>query len=153
MQNTGTWNSDYAILFFFCLMLPIALYFLGGILGTFVSSTQTVNPPKKIKPPKRQKQSPSSIEVSINFPNFDKGTTTTTRSKPRSPKPRQPDSPKPRQPDPPKPLTDNEIIQDAISALHNLGMSKREATRTVQSLSSKKGYNSVESLVKDALCV
>ena len=137
MQNTGTWNSDYAILFFFCLMLPIALYFLGGILGTFVSSTQTVNPPKKIKPPKRQKQSPSSIEVSINFPNFDKGTTTTT----------------PRQPDPPKPLTDNEIIQDAISALHNLGMSKREATRTVQSLSSKKGYNSVESLVKDALCV
>ncbi len=134
MQNTGTWNSDYAILFFFCLMLPIALYFLGGILGTFVSSTQTVNPPKKIKPPKRQKQSPSSIEVSINFPNFDKGTTTTTRSKPRSPKPRQPD--------PPKPLTDNEIIQDAISALHNLGMSKREATRTVQSLSSKKSSSS-----------
>ena len=30
MQNVGTWNSDLSLLFFFMLISPIALYFLGG---------------------------------------------------------------------------------------------------------------------------
>ena len=65
MQNTGTWNSDLAILFFFCLMAPIAMYFLGGFLQmvsreqpappappakTTNKKTKRSTPPKKIKP-------------------------------------------------------------------------------------------------------
>ncbi len=139
MQNTGTWNSDYAILFFFCLMLPIALHFLGAVIGSF---SQNRALPKRSKPSKPRNQSPPSINISVSLPKSKRSTATKTKQKPKK-----------KAQSRPKPLTSGEIVNDSISALHSLGTDKREATRIVKSLSSKKKYNSAESLIKDALCV
>ena len=139
MQITGTWNSDYAILFFFLLIAPIAIHFLGAVLGGF---SQNRALPKRSKPSKPRNQNPPSINISVSLPKSKKSTATKIKQKPKK-------KAKPR----PKSLTSDEIINDSISALYSLGTDKREATRIVKSLSSKKEYNSAESLIKDALCV
>ena len=148
MQNTYTWDSDYALLFLFCLMLPIALHFLGAILSN-LSQNRPV--PKPSKPSKPHNQSPPSISISVSLRDFPSNTTTKTKQRPK--KKAKPRLKRPQPPQPPKPLTSGEIINDSISALYSLGTDKREATRIVKSLSSKKEYNSAESLIKDALCV
>jgi hypothetical protein len=40
MQNVGTWDSDLAILFLGCLLLPIGMYFLRGFFEAIAAARQ-----------------------------------------------------------------------------------------------------------------
>ena len=154
MQNTGTWNSNLAILFFFCLMAPIGFHFLGALFqGT--SSGPTQNRPKR-KIPSVPRQTPTPVNISVSIPNLFKGLNPTEKpskgsSKGSSKRPKRTTKPKKKNPAPasPKPLTDKVVVLDAVSGLCNLGYKKGDATKIVKSISDKKKYDSVESLVKD----
>ena len=138
MQNTGTWNSDLAILFFFCLIAPIGMYFLRAFFES-VSSVTAATPSRQ--KPKPKPKSRSTI-VYVDRPVYrDRYIKTTKNKKKKSPKP-----PKKKAPEP---LTGNDIINEAASALVHLGYKKGEATKVVKSVANKKQYNCAESLVKD----
>jgi hypothetical protein len=163
MQNTGTWNSDLSILFFACLLLPIAMYFLGAFLQ-MISPETPAQPQPAPSPPKQPKASvPTSISVSLNMPNFkgfnlassqDRVAKAGKKSKPKS-KPKSKARRKYKTTTKPEhPTTDNGIVSDATSALVGLGYKKAEAVRLVKMAISKKQYNSCESLIKDCfMCI
>ena len=154
MENAGTWNSDLAILFFFCLMAPIAFYFLGALFqGT--SSEPTQNRPKR-KIQSAPRQTPTSVNISVSVPNLFKGLNPTEKPSKRSSKrsskrPKRTTRSKKKNPAPasPKPLTDETIVLDAVGGLCSLGYKRGEATKIVKSISDKKKYDSSKSLVKD----
>ena len=157
MENVGTWNADYAILFFGALIAPFFLYFLGRFVDEFLCAPRPVYVPQeeeeKIKPieislaiqdtpqPKKSKHRKSSTQTKKR-----KTPTRTASSKPKTkPKP-QPKAKAKTKPTKPK---DDPMKSDAISALCGLGIKKTEAKNLVQSLSAKKNYNSLESLIND----
>lgn len=157
MENTGTWNSDLAILFFFCLMAPIAFHFLGALFQG-ISSEPSQDKPKRVNPsPPRQTPVPTSVNISVSIPNLFKGLNPTEKpSKVSSKRPKRTTKSKKKNPAPasPKPFTDKVVVLDAVSGLCNLGYKKGEATKIVKSISDKKKYDSVESLVKDCfMCI
>jgi hypothetical protein len=129
MENVGTWNSDYAILFFGALIAPFFLYFLGRFFNEFIfyekpliESRPQSNAPKKIKP-KAPRQHTS--------------------------KPKASTKPKPK-----KTFEFNGMHKDAVGALCSLGIKKTEAKNLVMSLCKKKNYNSLDSLIDDCfLCI
>ena len=132
MQNTGTRNSDLAILFFFCLIAPISMYFLGGLLQ-MMSREQPAPRPAPPQPRKKKHKQPVK--------------TTNKKTKRFTP-------PKKIKPKPQEPITGNDIINEAAGALVQLGYKKREAVKVVQSIAVKKRYNSAESLIKDCfMCI
>ena len=167
MYNTGTWNSDLACIFFLCLLAPIAWYFFVAA----VEAQATVNAHRATKPQAPKKPShtkPSKrmeIGVSFNLPNL-KGCGQQPQpkvSKPpkkvsKSPKkvvsqPKAKLKPKPKvkpkaKPNPQKSLTSSVFQNEAVSALSGLGFKKSDASKIVKDVSSKKEYDSTESLVK-----
>ncbi len=151
MQNTGTWNSDLAIIFLMCLISPIVFYFIGAMFQN-MSSEQLQDEPKRANPtPPRQ--TPTSVNISVSIPNLFKGYSSTGKSKNKTKRPTKPKKKK-RSPDNPKPLTDEAVVSDAVSGLCNMGYKKGEATKIVKSISDKKEYNSAESLLKDCfMCI
>ena len=72
MQNTGTWNSDLACIFFVCLLAPICWYFFIAALQAHAAmnayKATKNNVPKEPSPPKPSK--PMQISVSFNLPNL-----------------------------------------------------------------------------------
>jgi hypothetical protein len=154
MENTGTWNADYAILFFGVLVAPFFLYFLGRFLALATEmSTQrrvVVSPPQETEP----------IKISIDFCNIHE------KSKSVKPKPSKPSKsgkshsrpiqskPTPVKKETPKKPKINPLEPDAISALCGLGIKKTDAKNLVRSLCSKKEYNSLDSLINDCfMCI
>ena len=151
MQNAGTWNSDLAILFFFCLMAPIAFHFLGALFPDALPEPSQDEPKQENPTPPRQM--PTSVNISVSIPNLFKGSSSTGKSRKKTKQYTKPKKRK-RSPDKPKPLTDVTVVSDAVSGLCNLGYKKGEATKMVKSISDKKKYDSVESLIKDCfMCI
>jgi hypothetical protein len=148
MQNTGTWNSDLAIIFFFCLMAPIAFHFIVALFPDAISDpSQDEQKDVNTSPPI---QMPTSVNISVSIPNLLEGLNPTEKPR-RTTKPKKKKSPVPATP---KPHTDKAVVLDAVSGLCNLGYKKGEATKIVKSISDKKKYDSVESLVKDCfMCI
>ena len=164
MQNTGTWNSDLAILFFFCLMAPIAFHFLGAVLG----SVSLARPePKEPKEPKKQSPitrpvpyEPPSINISVNMPNCQgfegpaKNKIATKSRRTKKPTIKTVEAAKKTVTKTVEVLTNNTVITEAVGGLCSLGYKKGDATRVVKSLSNKKEYKSAESLIKDCfMCI
>ncbi len=152
MQNTGTWNSDLAIFFFFCLLAPISAYFLRAVLDVIAESKPAPAPSPRPapRPARRDTLKPMSINVSLNFPNFKGRTASTTPKSSRIKKKKTPKTKKSN----PKPSTDSNIVNEAVSALVGLGYKKGEAVKVVKSITAKKVYNSAESLVNDCfVCI
>lgn len=154
MQNAGTWDSDLAILFLGCLLLPIGMYFLRACLEGFSSVVAApAAPPSPSRPPYRsQPKTPTAINISFSLPNFKGwGTQPAKEASKRSPSPYKRDSnPKKREvPKTVSPLTSKAVEMEAISGLCNMGFKKGEASKVVKSLSSKTKYDSTESLIKD----
>ena len=146
MQNVGTWNSDLALLFFFMLISPIALYFLGACFEKFrVQVVKEVvyrdSPPKTVykkSPPKMvYKTSPPKVVYKDRLVTAD-------------PKIIYKDPPKKKKAKKESPLTSNKIQQDGIDSLVALGTKKMQARKTIQSLCATKCYNSLDSLIRDA---
>ena len=125
MQNVGTWNSDLAILFFFMLISPIALYFLGGCFEKY--RTHIV---KEVV----YKQSPPKVVYKKSPPEIVYRDRPKKKKKKKSVVPRVVDS----------------IQRDGIDALVSMGTKKMQAKKLIQSLCAKKHYNSLDSLLRDA---
>lgn len=147
MQNTGTWNSDLAILFFFCLMAPIAFHFLGAVIGSV--SLSRPEPKKQSPTTKPAPSEPQSVNISVNVPNFqgfEKPTQNKTATKPRRTKKSTKKTV--------EALTNDTIITEAVGGLCSLGYKKRDATKLVKFISNKKEYRSSEPLIKDCfMCI
>jgi len=159
MENTGTWNSDYAILFFGALVAPFFLYFLGRFLTLVLDMSQ---PPRVTHTNiEQEKIEPIQITLDIcdNYQNHEavqlkkpKQPTRASRPKAVKPKPKtvkpKPKAVKPKKKPSPKPK-DDPIQSDAVGALRGLGIKKTDAKNLVHSLCAKKDYNSLESLIND----
>ena len=65
MENVGTWNSDYAILFFGALIAPFFLYFLGRFFSDFVFVEKPIT--QKQTPPKKEQEEWSGSQITIKF--------------------------------------------------------------------------------------
>ena len=61
MENTGTWNSDYAILFFGVLVAPFFLYFLGRCLALAME----ISAPRPVPIPHKEEAEP--IKITVDF--------------------------------------------------------------------------------------
>ena len=147
MQNAGTWNSDLAILFFFCLIAPIGMYFLGA----FFERVSVKTDPGPASPPKKPKSQPAVVYVDrVVY----RDRPVTIKNKKRNVTKPKKKAPKPPKRKAPEPLTAGDIINEAASALVQLGYKKREAVKVVKSIAVKKVYNSAESLIKDCfMCI
>ena len=136
MQNVGTWNSDLSLLFFFMLISPIALYFLGGCFERY--RTRIVKEVVyKQSPPKTRtiyRQSPPKVVYKKSPPKIVYRDRPKKKKKKKSVVPRVVDS----------------MQQDGIDALVSMGTKKMQAKKVIQSLCAKKHYNSLDSLLRDA---
>lgn len=65
MENVGTWNSDYAILFFGALIAPFFLYFLGRFFSDFVFVEKPIT--QKQTPPKKEQEEWQGSQITIKF--------------------------------------------------------------------------------------
>lgn len=162
MHNTGTWNSDLACIFFLCLLAPICWYFLVAALEVHASTAVAPQRPKKRKVAKRVTRSshglgsksqkrwihpalksilPKEQRRDIKPPNK-VASQPKTKPKPKAkPKPKEKASPQ-------KSLTSSIFQNEAVSALSGLGFKKSDASKIVKDVSSKKEYDSTESLIK-----
>ena len=149
MQNTGTWNSDLAIIFFACLLLPIVWYFFIAALEAqaAINAYKTLRPTKKPSKPSKPSK-PMAINVSLSLPNFKEWTQT---SKPIAVKKSPPPKKGVSQPKVQTPVTSNLFQNEAVSTLSVMGFKRQEASKIVKGLLSKKKYDSTESLIKDCL--
>jgi len=66
MENVGTWNSDYAILFFGALIAPFFLYFLGRLFNDFIFVERPIveNQPPLQKTKKKEQEG---SQITIKF--------------------------------------------------------------------------------------
>ena len=174
MHNTGTWNSDLACIFFLCLLAPIAWYFFVAALEAqaAVNAYKATKPQAPKKPSRPKTSKPMEIGVSFNLPNLKgcgqqpqpkvskapKKVSKAPKRVSKPPKkavsqPKAKSKPKPKvkpkaKPNPQKSLTSSVFQNEAVSALSGLGFRKSDASKIVKDVSSKKEYDSTESLVK-----
>jgi outer membrane biosynthesis protein TonB len=160
MHNTGTWDSDLACIFFLCLLAPICWYFLVAAIEA-QAAINAYKATKRQAPKKSSATKPSKpmqISVSFNLPNL-KGWGQQPQPKVSKPpkkvasqpktKPKPKSKPKPKaKASPQKPLTSSIFQNEAVSALSGLGFKKSDASKIVKDVSSKKQYDSTESLIK-----
>tara|TARA_R100001377_G_scaffold22947_1_gene12380 strand:- start:4132 stop:4596 length:465 start_codon:yes stop_codon:yes gene_type:complete len=153
MRNVGTWDSDLAILFLGCLILPISLYFLRAFFEAIAAAAARpiiVYAPPKRTPAKNTYNPPKDVGFT---PSETWEESVVKISKP----PKQKRATKPKKKASPQavaPPTSQVIEAEAISGLCNMGYKKRDASKLVKSLSSKTKYDSAESLIKDCfMCI
>jgi len=156
MQNTGTWNSDEAIFYFFCLISPICLYFLAGFfqkLGgmmpdvqeTEISFTETVGEEEAWQAVKDK-----CLQDAINGDYRAREWltkncySTAAEVQPKSQPKSQPKQKK-------KEKTDTEIINEAVSGLVSIGYKQSQARGIVNKLAVSKIYKSSEVLLRDVI--
>lgn len=158
MQNVGTWNSDLAILFLGCLLLPIGMWFLRGFFEAIAAARPTIvcAPPKKT-PEKNTYRPPQEVAFTASETWEESVDKHNKPSKQRASKPKKRVSPKPKKKTVPKtvaPPTSEIIRAEAVSVLCSMGFKKGDASKTVNQLSSKTKYDSTESLIKDCfMCI
>ena len=151
MKNVGTWDSDLAILFLGCLMLPIGLYFLRAFFEAIAAARPIiiVRPPLKTAPAKNTYNPPKDVGFTPSETWEESVVKISKPPKQRATKPKKKAAPQAV-----APLTSQVIEAEAISGLCNMGYKKGDASKLVKSLSSKTEYDSAESLIKDCfMCI
>lgn len=126
MVNTGTWNSDLALLFVGMFFLPIFLYMVMGVIlraKEFSEKSYIINVYEEAPKPKK---------VKIQ-------------------KPKKSQKPKSQKQAKPKDAWDSGMVSEAVGSLANLGYKKSEARRIVSQLCSSKSYKKAEDIIIDAM--
>jgi|TARA_R110000823_G_scaffold294822_1_gene413789 hypothetical protein len=150
MKNVGTWDSDLAILFLGCLLLPIGLYFLRAFFEAIAAARPIIvyAPPKRT-PVKNTYNPPKDIGFTPSETWEESVVKISEPPKQRATKPKKKVAPRAV-----APLTSQVVEAEAISGLCNMGYKKGDASKLVKSLSSKTKYDSAESLIKDCfMCI
>ena len=137
MQNTGTWNSDYVLLFMGAFLLPIFISILGNVfrshrplhhhedvLPNVVGSDLVVEDNKAEK-----------IAMQAELKSLRKQLSKLQAKKKKSKKDEK----------------HKKMIQEAAQALNKLGVQKSYANSVIKNLCKEKTYNSSEHLLKDAI--
>ena len=136
MTNTGTWNSDLALLFLFAFMLPMFIMLWGSLIQSIISlggSHVSADVVGVTEEPIRD------IQFELHS------------SKPK--KVKQKKKKKKKKKTPPE-CADMEYFAETVEALRGLGLKKTEASSLVQDLCSRKRFASAEDLIKEAiLCI
>ena len=136
MTNTGTWNSDLALLFLFAFMLPMFIMLWGRLIQSIISlgsSHVSADVVGVTEEPIRD------IQFELHS------------SKPK--KVKQKKKKKKKKKMPPE-CADMEYFAETVEALRGLGLKKTEASSLVQDLCSRKRFASAEDLIKEAiLCI
>ena len=136
MTNTGTWNSDLALLFLFAFMLPMFIMLWGRLIQSIISlgsSHVSADVVRVTEEPIRD------IQFELHS------------SKPK--KVKQKKKKKKKKKMPPE-CADMEYFAETVEALRGLGLKKTEASSLVQDLCSRKRFASAEDLIKEAiLCI
>jgi hypothetical protein len=133
MQNTGTWNSDLALLMFAALMFPIAMYFLKAVLDSMRHGATTVAKDTNNYTETDENYSPTTINITNKY-----YSRRPTRSKPKAKTKKKANKRTP-------------LIDDVVSGLVNMGYKKREALIVAQSISEKNNCSNAEELLKECL--
>jgi len=133
MENTGTWNSDLALLVFAALMFPIVMYFLKAVLDSMRCGATAVVKETNRHTVTDDNYSPPTINITNKY---------------YSRRPRERKA---------KKKTKNKInnttpaIDDAVSGLVNMGYKKREARILAESVNEKNRCSSGEELLMECL--
>lgn len=133
MQNTGTWNSDLALLMFAALMFPIVMYFLKAVLDSMRYGATTVAKDTNNYTETDENYSPPTINITNKY--------YSRRPIRRKPKAKAKKKTNKRTP----------LIDDVVSGLVNMGYKKREALSVAQSISEKNNCSNAEELLKECL--
>jgi len=137
MKNTGTWDSDFALLFMFAFLLPIFLSILANVLTNFrpLTRLQGVSPdvvrPDIVVEADYETMAAMQAELESVKKQLSKLKTKKKKSK--------------------KDEKDKTMMQEAAIALNKLGVQKSRANSVVKNLCKEKVYNSSEDLLKDAI--
>ena len=124
MVNTGTWNSDFAIMFLIIFFSPLVLYFLAGVFLKIleIQSLNYTNDNLHVEP----------VEFTI----------------PESAPARKPAiKPSKRFNDKP----DDTMYSEAVEGLVGLGYKKSEARRIISKACNKKHYKNAEDIISDVI--
>ncbi len=152
MQNTGTWDSDLALIFAACLFAPIAFYFMGGCIATFIEVNGATSPNVSMDVDLIESDQQTVGDISsdediwqclkqdavIQAMNGDAKARDWLTKHVFSNSPTVDDG------------TPNSIKLDAVDGLIALGQKKSDAKLTIDQLCAKKPYNSAEALIQDA---
>lgn len=130
MTNTGTWNSDFALLFVLAFFSPIVLFFAAGVLLKILEIYILVN---------------SSFSNQLNNIESEPLLATDVDQQPKT----KTSTPKTviKQQD----IEDSELRLDAVSGLVGIGYKKSEARRIVAKACAKKHYENAEDVVTDVI--
>jgi len=154
MQNTGTWDSDVAIFYFFCLISPICLYFFAGFIQklismmpdvqeTEISFTQTVGEEEAWQAVKDQ-----CLQDAINGDYRARDWLTKNvyniPAEPTKPPAVDPAARKSES-------TNKAVIDQAILGLKGLGYKSSDARRIVNKFAVERAYKNPEVLLRDVL--
>ena len=137
MKNTGTWDSDFALLFMFAFLLPIFLSILANVLTNFrpLTHLQGVSPdvvrPDIVVEADYETMAAMQAELESVKKQLSKLKTKKKKSK--------------------KDEKYKTMMQEAAIALNKLGLQKSRANSVVKNLCKEKTYNSSEDLLKDAI--
>ena len=137
MKNTGTWDSDFALLFMFAFLLPIFLSILANVLTNFrpLTGLQGVSPdvvrPDIVVEADYETMAAMQAELESVKKQLSKLKTKKKKSK--------------------KDEKDKTMMRESAIALNKLGVQKSRANSVVKNLCKEKVYNSSEDLLKDAI--
>ena len=137
MRNTGTWDSDFALLFMGAFLLPIFLSILANAFRSVKPLTYC------------QDVSPDVVRSDI-IVEADHETMAAMQAELESVK-KQLSKLKTKKKKSKKDEKDKTMMQEAAIALNKLGLQKSRANSVVKNLCKEKTYNSSEHLLKDAI--
>lgn len=137
MQNTGTWNSDLALLFMGAFLLPIFVSILANVFRSFTSLSHCENVlPDVVR---------SDIMIETD------GVAMTAMQAELESVKKQLSKLKTKKKKSKKDDKDKTMMQEAAISLNKLGIPKSRANSIVGDLCKDKVYSSAEDLIKDAI--
>mgnify|MGYP001033195529 FL=1 len=149
MQNTGTWNSDEAILYLFLLILPIAAFFFVGIftsiIAAFAPILAAILSAERDKPMDSQ-QDFSGFDFSLQIAN-QKTAAEKSKSVKKPKKQVVLQAKEVKEAD----TTETSIINEAVIGLVGLGYKKAEARRIASRAAVSKVYKNSEVLLTEII--
>jgi Holliday junction resolvasome RuvABC DNA-binding subunit len=136
MVNTGTWNSNIAMLYFAIFMLPFFLLLVKWIFEampdtTIVHVDKIIEKEKIVEVPVYKTKT---VEKIVYRDRVVKQNKSTPEKKPIA-----------------NPATSTSTKNDVISGLFGLGIKKSDAKNLVKSLCNNKTYSNADTLMRDCL--
>jgi len=158
MENTGSWNSDLALIFFACFFAPIVFYFFLGCIAQIVETVTACRPHHSQQAPMGtgptiSLDSKDDVWDYIKYDAMERAVNGDAKSRDWLTKNvfNDQDLPVSSLEAPAEtPGTPEHIKDEAIMALQGMGFNKTDAKNKINELCATKKYNSSESLITES---